>query len=79
VRRHEPGSTQWWTAVWEARKANDDHMAEEEREDLLDFRHHADLRTRHEIAVQFLTFEARHYEGVPIRDKDPEAYVRQFG
>jgi hypothetical protein len=79
VRRHEPGSTQWWTAVWEARKANDDHMAEEEREDLLDFRHHADLQTRHEIAVQFLTFEARHYEGVPIRDKDPEAYVRQFG
>jgi hypothetical protein len=79
VRRHEPGSTQWWTAVWEARKANDDHMAEEEREDLLDFRHHADLNTRHEIAVQFLIFEARHYEGVPIRDKDPEAYVRQFG
>ena len=79
VRRHEPGGTQWWTAVWEARKANDDHMAEEEREDLLDFRHHADLNTRHEIAVQFLIFEARHYEGVPIRDKDPEAYVRQFG
>ena len=79
VRRHQPGSKEWWTAVWEARKANDDHMGEEEREDLLDFRHHADLQTRHEIAVQFLTFEARHYEGVPIRDKDPEAYVRQFG
>src|SRR3954451_19351596 len=30
VRRHEPGSAEWWTGVWEARKANDDHMAEEE-------------------------------------------------
>src|SRR4051795_1809910 len=45
------GSDEWWTAVWDARKANDDHMAEEEREDLLDFRHHADLQTRHDIAV----------------------------
>ena len=34
-------------------------MAEEEREDLLDFRHHADLQTRHDIAVQFLAYEAK--------------------
>ena len=73
----EVGSEEWWTAVWEARKANDEHMAEEEREDLLDFRHHADLETRHEIAVQFLTYEAEHVTGVPIRDKDPEEYVRE--
>jgi hypothetical protein len=79
VREADAGSEAWWTAVWEARKANDDHMGEEEREDLLDFRHHADLQTRHDIAVEFLTFEAKHYEGVPIRDKDPEGYVRQFG
>jgi Hemerythrin HHE cation binding domain len=79
AREREVGTDAWWTAVWEARKANDDHMAEEEREDLLDFRHHADLQTRHDIAVQFLTFEARHYEGVPIRDKDPEEYLRRFG
>jgi hypothetical protein len=79
VRGTEPGSEEWWTGVWAARKANDDHMGEEEREDLLDFRHHADLQTRHEIAVQFLVFEARHYEGVPIRDKDPEGYLAQFG
>jgi hypothetical protein len=77
VRDHETGSEEWWTAVWEARKANDDHMAEEEREDLLDFRHHADLQTRHDIAVQFLTFEAKHYAGVPLRDKDPEEYIEQ--
>jgi hypothetical protein len=72
---HEVGTDAWWTAVWEARKANDDHMAEEEREDLLDFRHHADLQTRHDIAVQFLTYEAEHAMGIPIRDKDPERYI----
>ena len=76
---HEVGTDAWWTAVWEARKANDEHMAEEEREDLLDFRHHADLQTRHDIAVQFLAFEAQHPDGVPIRDKDPEDYVRENG
>ena len=76
---HEVGTDGWWTAVWEARKANDEHMAEEEREDLLDFRHHADLQTRHDIAVQFLAFEAQHPDGVPIRDKDPEDYVRENG
>jgi hypothetical protein len=75
TRDHQVGADEWWTAVWEARKANDDHMAEEEREDLLDFRHHADLQTRHDIAVRFLTFESRHYAGIPIRDKDPERYV----
>jgi hypothetical protein len=74
---HEVGTEAWWTAVWDARKANDDHMSEEEREDLLDFRHHADLQTRHDIAVQFLTYEAKHYAGIPIRDKDPEKYIEQ--
>jgi hypothetical protein len=76
---HEVGTDEWWTAVWEARKANDDHMGEEEREDLLDFRHHADLQTRHDIAVQFLTFEAVHFAGVPLRDADPEEYVAEHG
>ena len=77
TRDHEVGTDEWWTAVWEARKANDDHMGEEEREDLLDFRHHADLQTRHDIAVQFLTYEAQHYAGIPIRDKDPQQYIEE--
>ena len=74
---HQVGTDEWWTAVWDARKANDDHMGEEEREDLLDFRHHADLQTRHDIAVQFLTYEAKHSAGIPIRDKDPDEYIEQ--
>jgi hypothetical protein len=76
---HQVGSDGWWSAVWAARKANDDHMAEEERQDLLDFRRNADLQTRHDIAVRFLTYESRHYAGIPIRDKDPQRFVADQG
>jgi len=78
VRGSEVGGKDWWTAVWAARKANDEHMAEEEREDLLDFRHHADFETRHRIAVQFLSFEAQHTQGVPIQLKDPREYLEAY-
>ncbi|MBZ5740771.1 hemerythrin domain-containing protein [Nocardioides mangrovi] len=73
--RHDVGTAPWWDAVIDARVANDDHMAEEERQDLADFRAHADLQTRHEIAVQFLTFKAQHYQGVQYPDQDPQEYV----
>src|SRR5437588_6666324 len=36
-----PGSEQWWAAVGRTREANDDHMGEEEREGLSDFRRNA--------------------------------------
>jgi len=75
VGRHQVGSDPWWDAVTQAREANSDHMAEEEREDLADFRHHADLKLRHDIAVAFAVFEARHAGGIRARDRDPEEYV----
>ena len=50
-------------------------MGEEEREGLTDFRVNADLTLRHELAVDFATFEARHFTGVEPVDKDPKAYV----
>ncbi len=77
VDRHEVGTDDWWQAVVEAREANSDHIAEEERQDLADFRHHADLRLRHDIAVAFLTFEARHVGGIDAQDKDPDRYVAE--
>ena len=73
----ETGSDRWWQAVTDARVANSDHMAEEERQDLADFRRHADLRTRHEIAVQFIAYENQHAFGIPAVDKDPEDYVAE--
>ena len=75
--QHEAGSFGWWQGVKAARKANDEHMGEEEREGLADFRKHADLATRHRIAVHFSRYEAEHVLGVPIVDKDPKQYVRE--
>jgi hypothetical protein len=76
---HEPGSDAWWKAVTDARIANDDHMAEEERQDLADFRIHADLDLRHSIAVEFLAYEAQHPGGVDRPDQDPDEYVEENG
>ena len=73
----EPGSGQWFTAVAAANLANSDHMAEEEREGLTDFRRMASLQLRHDLAVSFAAFEAQHFAGVPVLDKDPAAYVRE--
>ena len=73
---HEVGSEEWWRAIREAREANDDHMGEEERDDLPDFRRNADFRTRHDIAVRFLQFEGEHATGITPVDKDPEEYVK---
>jgi len=76
VAGHEAGSAGWYAAVAAANEANSDHMGEEEREGLTYFRGHASLRLRHDLAVAFATFEARNFAGVPVVDKDPEAYVR---
>ena len=75
--KHEVGSDGWWKAVEAAREANDDHMAEEERQDLPDFRLHADLETRHAIALEFLRYEAQHAQGITPENHDPEAWVAE--
>ncbi len=77
VADHDVGSDGWYDAVAKANEANSDHMAEEEREGLTDFRRHAGLQLRHDIAVAFAAFEATHFAGVTPVDKDPESYVRE--
>ena len=77
VARHPVGSDGWYGAVAGANLANGDHMAEEEREGLTDFRRLAGLQQRHGLAVAFATYEARNIAGVQPVDKDPAAYVRQ--
>ena len=74
-RNGEVGSAAWFDAVAKANEANGDHMAEEEREGLTDFRRHASLELRHELAVDFVAFEARHYHvvhGIPAGAADSE-------
>jgi hypothetical protein len=77
VAGHQAGTGEWFAAVAAVNLANGDHMAEEEREGLTDFRRHAGLQLRHGLAVAFAAFEARHVAGVPPVDKDPEAYVHE--
>jgi Hemerythrin HHE cation binding domain len=74
---HDVGSDGWYAAIAAVNVANGDHMAEEEREGLTDFRREAGLQLRHDLAVAFVGFEARHFAGVRPVDRDPAAYVRQ--
>ncbi len=75
VARQSVGTDAWIAAVAAANKANSDHMAEEEREGLTDFRRHASLQLRHDLAVRFATYEVGHVTGVTPVDKDPEEWV----
>src|SRR5246500_1565736 len=71
------GTEQWWAAVGRTRSANDDHMAEEEREGLSDFRRHAPIGLRAALGQQYSEFMAQHptTRGLKITDRDPQAYV----
>jgi Hemerythrin HHE cation binding domain len=77
VAGHEPGTDGWYQAIAAVNVANGDHMAEEEREGLTDFRRFGSLQLRHDLAVAFAAFEARHFAGIQPVDKDPEIYVEQ--
>lgn len=75
---HSPvGTPQWWDAVGRAREANDEHMGEEEREGLADFRLHATLGLRQSLGRRFTAFLAEHTTtaGLDTGDKDPQGYV----
>ena len=77
VDRYDAGSGQWLKAVAACNKANSDHMAEEERQGLTDFRRHADLALRHDLGVEFIRFESEHLTGVGVKpvDRDADAYI----
>jgi len=76
--RHDVGTPGWRQAIAAVNVANGNHMAEEEREGLTDFRQTASLQLRHDLAVQFIRFEAHNYQRVKPRDRDPATYVRDF-
>ena len=75
VAQHQVGTPKWFKAVAAANKANSDHMAEEEREGLTDFRRQASLQLRHDLATAFAAYEATHIDGVTPVDKDPKRWV----
>ena len=71
------GTESWWAAVGRTRVANDDHMGEEEREGLADFRRNAPAGLRDALGQQYSEFMTQHptTKGLQIVDRDPEAYV----
>jgi hypothetical protein len=70
---------EWWAAVGRTRLANDDHMGEEEREGLADFRRHAPIGLREALGRQYREFMAQHptTKGLSIVDRDPQSYVEE--
>jgi Hemerythrin HHE cation binding domain len=74
------GSPDWWAAVGRTRLANDDHMGEEEREGLSDFRRNAPIGLREALGRQYSEFMARHptTKGLAIADRDPQGYVDEI-
>ena len=75
----EVASDEWWAAVGRARLANDEHMGEEEREGLSDFRRHAPIGLREALGSQYSEFMAQHptTRGLKIVDRDPQSYVEE--
>ncbi len=71
-------SEEWWAAVGRTRRANDEHMAEEEREGLADFRT-APAELRESLGRRFAEYFLVHRStrDVDTSDKDPQEYVRE--
>lgn len=76
VREAEVASDEWWEAVTQANIVNSDHMGEEERQDLADFRQQASLELRHQIAIEFLRhIAARWNTHLNLDNRDPDEFI----
>jgi hypothetical protein len=73
----EVGSDEWWAGIQDAREANDEHLAEEERDDLPDFLRSVSVEVRQELGQRFVAFRDAHpwAAGLTYEDKDPEKFV----
>jgi hypothetical protein len=75
----QPGTDEWWTAVQDAREENSDHMAEEERGPLADFRRNAGDDVRGDLGLRYVSFNSEHAGGrqVDTTDKDPRQFIEE--
>ena len=75
----DPGSEQWRKAIADAREQNSDHMAEEERGALPDFRKNTEEQRRAELGERFKRFEEEHAgaRGIDTSDKSPKKYIAE--
>ena len=79
VARYAAGSDSWWAAVELARRVNDAHLQEEEREVLPSLRRSMDRRRREELGQQWAAFHTEHQQarGLSGCDTDPQAVIEQ--
>jgi DUF438 domain-containing protein len=77
--RPAAGTAEWWDAVLEARSANSEHMAEEERAAVPDFREHVDPAARARLGAEWLSFAREHAgaRGLSLAPTDVDAYLGQ--
>jgi hypothetical protein len=77
--RREVGSDDWWEAVGRAATENSEHIAEEERGALSDFRLNADVALRDELGRRWLEFRAARERpsDVDAKDKDADEYITE--
>lgn len=73
----EVGSDEWWQGVHDARDANDEHLGEEERDDLPDFLRAVSPELREELGTKFQGFKDAHAnsKGLSGDNKDADRYV----
>lgn len=71
------GDEEWWEAVDRAREQNSEHMGEEERGALADFRSNVGEGERDRLGAEFAAFKGRHAGGrdLEVQDKDPQDYI----
>ena len=76
-RDQQVGSAGWWDAVDEARKQNGDHMAEEERGAVADYRTNTSREDRGRLGADFDAYCRQHAggRGINLRDKDADQYI----
>jgi len=77
----EAGSDEWWAGIQDTRDANDEHLAEEERDDLPDFLRAASVEERQSLGARFQRFKDEHpwAAGLDYADKDPDEFVAENG
>ena len=79
VDRYTPGSDSWWAALELARRVNEAHLQEEERDVLPSFRRSMDRGGREDLGRQWAVFHEEHQQarGLSLDHTAPEVVVEQ--
>jgi nitrite reductase/ring-hydroxylating ferredoxin subunit/hemerythrin-like domain-containing protein len=77
VDRYAAGNDLWWAAVELARRVNDEHLDEEERDVLPSFRESVDRGRREQLGERWAAFHSEHQaaSGLSLEHTDPDAVI----